>query len=349
MPYEPYVSKVVPSIGEFKVIVDKVIDARDTSKVLYYTVKDLTQDHSLELNLTQRSKLPQELKSRPLFAQLLTLIPCGTLSVGGNKDKCVNITVPTDINDKVCKLSWAETTKECSLDTMKIKGNSTQIMLQLAITLAREIAPHITQILLNDMSHFQCNTPEGDIKTHLPSYYIALYGKTWYEEKFGAVINNPETHQRYRSHIPNLLNPKYKPAYFDFVNKDLIHILTPIYNESTCWQDFFNRLSEKYGDTKCGIMYPWVMNALLICFEGSLLYIGTEWRIDINSKNTPKIKYHEYTLGNTIGGSMKHILPTINPYIETDVNYNQVVGWKYKKNASSRRKQRNYTKRKNIQ
>ena len=37
------------------------------------TVKDLTQDSGLELNLTA---LPQELKSRPL---VLTLIPCGTI------------------------------------------------------------------------------------------------------------------------------------------------------------------------------------------------------------------------------------------------------------------------------
>ena len=35
------------------------------------TVKDLTQDYGLELNLTA---LPQELKSRPL---VLTSIPCG--------------------------------------------------------------------------------------------------------------------------------------------------------------------------------------------------------------------------------------------------------------------------------
>lgn len=297
MPHQepPYVSKVIPSVGEFKVIVDKVNDPRalagDIHKVLYYT-----------------------------------------LSLGGNKDKCVNITIPTDTNEKALKLSWAETTNECSLDTMKIKGNSTQIMLQLAITIAREISPHVTHILLNDMSHFQCNTPEGQIKTHLPSYYIALYGKTWYEDKFGAVIHNPEIHEKYRACIPNLLNPKYKPEYFDFVNKDLIQMLTPIYNKSICWQDFFNRLSETYGDTKCGKMYPWLMNALLLCFEGSLLYLGAEWRIDINPKNTPKIRYHEYKIVH--GGSKNYKIPTINPYIEMDVNYNQVVRWKYRKNKT---------------
>ena len=42
-------------------------------ETLSYTVKDLSQDPSLDLNLTA---LPQELKSRPL---VLTLIPCGTL------------------------------------------------------------------------------------------------------------------------------------------------------------------------------------------------------------------------------------------------------------------------------
>jgi hypothetical protein len=282
-----YITKVIPTIGEFKVIINKVHDRNNKNKIMEYT-----------------------------------------LSVGGNENKCVNISIPTDLSNKSLLLSWAESMKECTLDSLKIKGNSSQIMIQLAITIAREISPHVTDVILDDMSHFFCLTPDGPLKTHLPSFYIAFNGKTWYEDKFGAVMIDPQYYEKYKKCLRNFYDPNYKKDKFNFVNKDLQIMLEPLYQTSHCWKDFFDQISEIYKDKKCGIIYPWIKNAMRILFDGQQLWDVVEWKIPINEKNTPKIKYYEYSLqkNNTIK------IPIINPYKETDVNYNQVINWKYKKN-----------------
>jgi hypothetical protein len=293
-----YTTKVIPTIGEFKVIINKRHDRNNKNKILEYY-----------------------------------------LNIGGNEDMCVNMTIPTDPSNKSIFLSWAETTKKCTLDSLKIKGNSTQIMLQLAITIAREISPHVTEIILEDMSHFYCLTPDGPIKTHLPSFYIAFYGKTWYEDKFGAVMIDSQCYEKYKKCLRNFYDPTYKKDYFNFVNKDLQIMLEPLYDNSYCWKDFFDQISEIYKENKCGIIYPWVKNAMRILFDGQRLWDVVEWKIPINDKNTPKIKYYEYS--SQMNSNVK--IPIINPYKETDVNYNQVMNWKYsfKKRINKTRRNRN--------
>jgi hypothetical protein len=298
MKSKTFITKVIPTIGEFKVVINNSLDRNNKTKIIEHT-----------------------------------------LSIGGKDDKCVNITIPTDSSNKSLFLSWAETTKDCTLDSLKIKGNSTQIMLQLAITIAREIAPHVTEIILDDMSHFFCQTPDGPIKTHLPSFYIAFNGKTWYEDKFGAIMIDPEYYEKYKKCLRNFYDPKYKKDNFDFINNDLQLLLDPLYQKSHCWKDFFDQISEIYKDKKCGIVYPWIKNAMRILFDGQRLWDVVEWKIPINDKNTPKIKYYEYSLQKN--NNFK--LPIINTYKETDVNYNQVTNWKYsvKKRINKTRKNRN--------
>jgi hypothetical protein len=288
-----YITKVVPTIGEFKVVINKWHDRNNKNKI----------------------------------------VDC-TLNIGGNDDKCINITIPTDISNTSLLLSWAETDKKCTLDSLKIKGNSTQIMLQLAITIAREISPHVREILLDDMSHFYCMTQDGPIKTHLPSFYIAFNGKTWYEDKFGAVMIDSQYYEKYKKCLRNFYDPSYKNPNFDFINKDLQSMLKPLYQNSHCWKDFFDQISEIYKDKKCEIIYPWIKHAMRILFDGQKLWDIVEWKIPINEKNTPKIKYYEYSLQQN--ESIK--VPIINPYKETDVNYNQVMSWKFNKTPKIKRR-----------
>ena len=272
---------------------------------------------------------------QPYFKRNTNDIEEYALSLGG-KDKCVNISIPADSNNRALKLAWADSTHECTLDSVKIKGNLTQTMLHLAITIAKESAPHVTHILLDDMSHFDCITPNGKKKTHLPSFYIAFYGKTWYEDKFGAVLNNSEIHTKYRKMIQNIYNPEYKPPNFNFINADLNTILTPLYLKTFSWAHFFNVIAETFGEKKCAMVYPWLKNAMKLIFENTKPWDLSEWRIDINQKNTPTIKYYEFSQESIQEGGMG--IPIINPYIESDVNIIETTSWKYIKQKTRKNK-----------
>lgn len=80
-----------------------------------------------------------------------------TLNVGGPYDKCVNITIPPpDTHDnKELKLSWAEVQKkQCTVNSQVIRGSATVEMVNLAFTIAQEIAPYAEYVTFDDMSFF---------------------------------------------------------------------------------------------------------------------------------------------------------------------------------------------------
>ena len=164
------------------------------------------------------------------------------LNVGGNYDKCVNITIHPENSpkNKELILSWTEVIgKECTLDGQIIKGDSTVQMALLAFTLAKEIAPYAEYITLKDMSYFPCSSPDGKKKISLPPYHIAFYGKTWYEDKFKATMLNTSDYEKYKLCIKSIDNKDLKPSYFNFGNNQIRDILVPLYTEATTWKCFF--------------------------------------------------------------------------------------------------------------
>jgi hypothetical protein len=231
-----------------------------------------------------------------------------TLKLGGSGkgDGCLDITIPNGSGDAIL-LSWVSPSKKCTLDDLKIKGDATRQMVLLGISIARELAPHATHILLDDMSHIECDSPGGNdtIKMSLPLFYIAFHGKTWYEDKFGAVLNNPILRERYNKYISNLDDPSKKPLNFRFNNDELQEILDPLYNNADTWKEFFQMIAKKYGNKRCIILKTWVNSAMSIIFEGDDLYAGKKWRIDINERNTPTINYYQIKPTTYIGGGIK--------------------------------------------
>lgn len=272
-----------------------------------------------------------------------------TLSVGGNTDKCVNLTIyPSNSSDsKKIVLSWTEVIdKSCTVNSQVVKGNKTIEMLNLAFTIAKEIAPYAEYVLLNDMSYFNCDTPDGKIKVSLPPYYIAFHNKMWYEDKFKAVMINEEDYKKYKTYIQNMYKENSMLESFNFGNTQLNEILYPLYKETKTWKGFFNLIEKHYPNEKCVVMYPWINNAMNMIFEGNQLFVGYEWKINLS--NIQKIQYYEVDKSFKHGGkydigkynNKKYVLQ----HYYRDVNYNNTMNWDIK--TFLKKNKRKYTHRK---
>jgi hypothetical protein len=286
---------VIPTIGKFKVTVTTTYDVYDKSKVLYYI-----------------------------------------LNIGGAYNKCVNITIrPAESpRNKEIILSWAEVIgKLCTTNSQEIKGEATIEMVNLAFTIAQEIAPYAEYATLSDMSFFMCSVPDNGsnskkkIKVSLPPYYIAFHDKTWYEDKFGATMINDEEYKKYRANIENMYKEGLLPDSFYFGNDRLREILYPLYSKARTWKEFFMLIEEAYPKTKCTLMYPWLHNAMSIIFQGIYTYAGSTWKIDLSK--IPRVHYYQLRGGHGGGGggggySRKY---EEQYYDYRDVNYNDTVAW----------------------
>lgn len=267
------------------------------------------------------------------------------LNVGGNFDKCVNLTLhPKDSPDsKKIILSWTEIIdKECTVNSQIIKGQATITMLNLAFTIAKQFAPYAEYVLFHDMSYFYCDTPEGNKKISLPPYHIAFHDKTWYEDKFKATMTNEDNYIKYKQYIKNMYKEEILYETFNFGNVHIKEILYPLYIEAKTWKQFFKLINNKYPNNKCILMYPWINNAMNIIFEGNAIYAGQEWKILLS--NIPKIHYYE--IGKITGGVI-----TNNKYmIQYDdyrvVNYNDTNKWDI--NRFIHNKKYKYTKKRKI-
>lgn len=270
------------------------------------------------------------------------------LTVRGNYDKCVNIIIPLPDahNSKELKLSWKELQKnKCIVDKEIIKGTTTVEMVRLALFIAHKIAPYTEYATVDDMSFFYCDTPLGVEKTTLPPFYIALYGKTWYEDKFNAMITNRDDYVKYKQSINALGDSKFKPDYFNFGNKQIEDILLPLYIKVNTWADFFKLIVHLYPQDKYILMYPWLENAIKMIFResgGDSLYSGMAWTIQL--KNIPKMD--NYKLSNELNAKFDR-------YYDDDymmqydryrwVNYQDVLDWDIK--SVLRKRKMKYTKK----
>ena len=270
------------------------------------------------------------------------------LSVGGEGKnfRCVNISVPKDKAKITGILSYAESKDGCTLDGMKIKGDATKQMLLLGITIARELAPQMTEIELEDMSHFFCKVPdEGDKKVPLHCFFFAFHGKTWYEEKFNAIILNEHLRRKYDEAKMNLYDSSKKPEHFYFANNSLNNELQPLFQESTSWNDFFKKIDIKYGKNKCIVVYPWLRQVLLTyIFNNNLFIEGLKWVIHLNAENTPAINYYQVeNKEKQMGGATNNFHH--NTYNEQHMFHPKMRDWNYKKLLSNKTKRNRRNKR----
>lgn len=240
------------------------------------------------------------------------------INLGGTKKKCLNLMISALENKGT--LSWVERHEECSIE---INNPQSQILILLAISIAKSINPNLQYIHLEDSSHFLCTLPEGNShKVEMKPFYMAFHQSTWYEYYFNAHFD--VNYDKYIALKANFTNPENKPRTFDFGNNSLQEQLLPLYENTSTWAEFFKAISQKYGKYKCAVIYPWIIQALAIIFENMFFYEIPKWVIDLENNQKIKPIYFESYVAKWSGGRGK-----VSKQKQTRKITCKHLGWKY--------------------
>lgn len=139
-------------------------------------------------------------------------------------------------------------------------------------------------IELEDASNIAC---DNDLKVSLASYYLAFFGKTWYELHFGAVPITKDA-ELYKTSKDLFLNKSAKQD-IDWFKQLLRHSNTDhiyhesllnIYEKADTYREFFNDLKEYYDrSTLCVASRAWVHQFM----TREIFNIAAQsWKIDLN-------------------------------------------------------------------
>jgi hypothetical protein len=104
----------------------------------------------------------------------------------GIKKTCVFFSVYWDDNEKLYpNLEGVSFDAKCSFDDkfQLQRKSGTILMLKCALKFLLALYPMIKGIMFKDQSVLKCL---GDVRINLSSFYIAKYGRTWYQSKFDA-------------------------------------------------------------------------------------------------------------------------------------------------------------------
>lgn len=171
----------------------------------------------------------------------------------------------------------------CELNEKDIRGENTVRMVDIAFSLLRKNNPERASVeLLDDSGHSWEDKRGRKYKTVFLKGYLLIHGKTWYEDKFNAVMCDPDIYKAYRDKTRNFDDPTKKPVTFDFMNKEIGDRLLPLYISSNTWREFINRFVELYGEEKYKMMHDWYRSAIYIIFDG--MEINQNWKIDISGR-----------------------------------------------------------------
>lgn len=234
------------------------------------------------------------------------------ISVGG-KRFCITIA----LRKYDTYLTWLSTEEGgCELDEKVIRGEDTLRMVDLAFSLVRQHHPDRPIVTLIDDSGVSWKGPrQRTYKVNLLKGYLLLHRRTWYEEKFGATMEDDALYQTYRQMAEHHFDdPTKKRDHFSFGSAS--DELTPLYQASRTWGEFLEAFKAKYAKRKYELMFDWYRNAIYDIFDG--MEINQNWKIDIRQRPM----YHCRTLEGGKRGTRKrtkpfpeyHPMPPFTPY-----------------------------------
>jgi hypothetical protein len=218
-----------------------------------------------------------------------------TLTIGSEKNSCINLTIPVRETHKPIFMDHIDASKPdapCTIDGVVIKGEKTKQMFYFARTFLKTLTDK-TIIEFTDNSQFPCTITETEIRRiPLNVAYLMFYGKTWYDMTFNAELVDEVEQNKYKRLQERRKDPAFKPATFNFKTSILNEILTPLYNKTNTWEEFFNVINEEYKEKKCKMVYMWLADAVkTLTVNGNDIFGFQLWKIDIH--NMPLIYYTE--------------------------------------------------------
>lgn len=183
----------------------------------------------------------------------------------GKKEQCLHGIIDNATPDTVW-LEWFSYHRNCNIDKNLIRGEGTVNMMKTFIEYIRKYHPKIQKIKLSDKSEFVCS----GVNISLYKLYILKYGKSFYEHKFGFVLdtlNDPEILKKHKQNIElsknikinkNLIKQQFEKMLDikDSLNKhyltiDLINEFVDNLNDNELVRDFLIRY--KIPDNQCAI------------------------------------------------------------------------------------------------
>lgn len=200
-----------------------------------------------------------------------------------------------------------ERLKECVMDEVSeeyfSKYSSNIELLNEFIKYIKKNYSYIKEIKLNDKSYIPCNS---DDTLDLLTYYIALYGKTWYEDKYSAY--SKDNYSLYKEQIKNYVSKEFKSKiswdifYAKYIllgnnfTKNIINnnieVCKNIYDNSNTFPDFFKSINIKIvRKYKCYFFKSWLEN-----FINEHIKISREWYIPLYKSGGNKNRRNHFAL-----------------------------------------------------
>lgn len=198
------------------------------------------------------------------------------------------------------KLIKIDALEECALEDITneylSKHSFGQEMLDSVVFFINSQFPQIKTVSLDDKSHIPCNRATGD-ELDLLTYSIALYKKTWYEERLNAYLLPNEQYIQYRKEVEAYASKETKNQmrFEDFqsmiqMNSNFASTILhsnlekykEMYEQSETFPEFFQRLSRTIPrKDKCRFFKDW----LLPLIESNVT-IKRTWYFDLYPKIT---------------------------------------------------------------
>jgi hypothetical protein len=222
-------------------------------------------------------------------------------------------------------------------------GKPTEYMIKSLLIYAMKELPQFTTITFKDTSHFDCILPEdkGVVEIDLPTHNFFVYGKTWYERKFGAKIYQTPVierklriaNERLHAYI-DIPFKEFQSSVFDrskinrisrdwykSVRKDI----TELYSHDKTWIAFFYDLfskdsdafiTKKYGTQVSCVLFYSCKKELITLFDINDLQ-GYDWYI---SRETIE-SYDEYSkISYMVDLDPEHKKPRENIHMKHKLN-----------------------------
>jgi hypothetical protein len=216
-----------------------------------------------------------------------------TYKLGGIYEDCVHISYKYKDNLPVqVIIPHLLYEPECAVDSFFEKGSGTESMIKTAIRYAFNDVPSLPNFEFDDDSHIDCVEKDmGKIPPRKPQkpmnlayFYIAYYGKTWYESRFNAKMVNASKYAKYRESLRFLTDPSKKldfPSFLEIIgyaldSTDKISYIEKCYEKATTYREFFENIPRS---KRCEILAGW-LNSFMKYYIGST-FNDKGWYINI--------------------------------------------------------------------
>lgn len=209
-----------------------------------------------------------------------------TIIIGGSTADCGLIGF--DNKSNIAHISYFEYKSICALNGELPQKYGTIHLLKATIEFIKRTYPWIEFIELDDMSEIPCINNAGiKRKLVLHCYNLAIYGETWYEREFGAILKDPTARIDYDIVKAKLIDPLFKKPWNDKMGIPIE--LKPLYESSDTIRDFFLKIRNTFErNTRCRLLSGWIEPFIKSLFTSKLVYNWVKWIIPIKDKKENK-------------------------------------------------------------